>query len=1083
MATLATGLVGAAIGFAIGGPVGAQIGWMAGVVIGGALFQKSESQTVEGPRLEDRSVQVSTYGIAIARIYGTIRVTGNVIWATELKETRHEETTSQGGKGGGGGQSVTQITYTYSSSFAVSLCEGEVTGIRRIWADGKLIYDVSGTGDGATRRFDGGYVEYKGSETQMPDPTIVAHMGNAPAYRGQAYVVFTDLQLASFGNRIPNLSFEISNGVQSSGTRYVVQDVPYGYQTGKMAIDANSGRIWSSDGDFLTCTDPYSKQIIAEHDDETTFTSGFQALCYMSSRNQIWVWWDEVVSEPEIWIYDCASAQRISRVNCAGIGHYKTNIIDNPERDCALVCGSYHPFLSPECYEVNENGTIGGVPGSPVPVFSWQMGLRVIAAPTLGKFLFMGFNGDVTCRAMSDYSSIWTRIFSDTNFYNDIQKYTIDSVRGRCLILDGNDVLWLLDMSNGTTISTKDMASYSPQSVHYYSETDTVYISSESLGGPWHVYWMSPVDLSILDESTYTTDVPVSILFFYDNPVFFDRLYFQFENVIGYWPVRKFVSQGTYPLSEALLDESALVGIPAEMVDVSEINEEILGYAISRSVPVRTVIEQLMVVHRFDAVDSSGKMKFVPRLNAPLITLDSDYLAAHEMGSDTPELMPITRRDETELPMVVITKYLDRDADYEVGAQAAARMTGFSLNEFTYDLPMVLTADQAKKVAEVGLYSAWATRTTSQVSTTVKYQKVEPTDLVAIDGNTMRVLGKELTGNRVTLKGEWENNVVYTQEATVPETEFVPQTIPYLSGTQVAFLDIVALRDSDSNSGFYIAANGYGEGWPGCVIYKSTDLGVSWIQMAVITEPTIMGIILDPLPAASDATSHYTTAFRVSVGDSTLDTITEAALLNGANVFCVGDEVIQYRVASEISAGIYLLTGILRGRRGSPVVSHAVGSRFVGLSSFSTQRIAMDSAEIGLQRIYRAVTIGRPLSTGVNYRFTNTGNALECLSPVQVGKGIDGSGNIQIHWTRRARLGGAWVDYSDAPLAEESESYAVSVYNGATLIRTITSTTQTCTYSVTDQTTDFGSPQTTLTVKVWQVSATNGAGFLFEGTI
>jgi hypothetical protein len=48
----------------------------------------------------------------------------------------------------------------------------------------------------------------------MPDPFIQSVMGvdNTPAYRGRAYVVFESLALAEFGNRIPNMTFEVIRG-------------------------------------------------------------------------------------------------------------------------------------------------------------------------------------------------------------------------------------------------------------------------------------------------------------------------------------------------------------------------------------------------------------------------------------------------------------------------------------------------------------------------------------------------------------------------------------------------------------------------------------------------------------------------------------------------------------------------------------------------------------------------------------------------------------------------------------------------------------------------------------------------------
>jgi hypothetical protein len=129
-----------------------------------------------------------------------MRTGGNIIWATDFRE--ETETTRQGGggKGGGGGGGAEVTEYFYFASFAVALCEGPITGIGRIWADGKIL-----SRDGVTMRL------HKGDEDQEPDPFIAAKTGaaNTPAYRGTAYVVFEELPLGRFGNRLPQLSFEV----------------------------------------------------------------------------------------------------------------------------------------------------------------------------------------------------------------------------------------------------------------------------------------------------------------------------------------------------------------------------------------------------------------------------------------------------------------------------------------------------------------------------------------------------------------------------------------------------------------------------------------------------------------------------------------------------------------------------------------------------------------------------------------------------------------------------------------------------------------------------------------------------------
>lgn len=165
-----------------------------------ALFGGA-GKTVEGPRLSDLDVMASTEGAPIPRVYGRARLGGQVIWATPLEEVvTSESTSSGGGKGFGGGATTTSTTYTYFANFAVGLCEGVIGRVGRIWADGKPL-DTAGLNVRV----------YRGTEEQLPDGLIVAKQGagNAPAYRGLAYVVFERLPLADFGNRIPQLSFEI----------------------------------------------------------------------------------------------------------------------------------------------------------------------------------------------------------------------------------------------------------------------------------------------------------------------------------------------------------------------------------------------------------------------------------------------------------------------------------------------------------------------------------------------------------------------------------------------------------------------------------------------------------------------------------------------------------------------------------------------------------------------------------------------------------------------------------------------------------------------------------------------------------
>jgi len=198
MATLVLGAAVSSLGLTgFAGFAAAFAANVAGRFIDNALFGQSTSQ--EGPRLQEINVTASSEGAPIKRLFGRVRVGGNVIWAADFRETKTTETQS-GGKGGGG-SSVTTTTYAYSLSFAVAFCEGNsrVT-LGRVWADGKLL---------DTEPFD--LTFYPGSEDQSPDPTMegIEGSGRVPAFRGISYLVFKDLPLKDFGNRLPQITAEI----------------------------------------------------------------------------------------------------------------------------------------------------------------------------------------------------------------------------------------------------------------------------------------------------------------------------------------------------------------------------------------------------------------------------------------------------------------------------------------------------------------------------------------------------------------------------------------------------------------------------------------------------------------------------------------------------------------------------------------------------------------------------------------------------------------------------------------------------------------------------------------------------------
>jgi GTA TIM-barrel-like domain/Putative phage tail protein len=216
MATILLSAAGAALGAGFGGTVlglsGAVIGRAIGATLGRVIDQRlmgAGSEAIEVGRVDRFRLMGASEGSSVAQVWGRMRVAGQVIWATEFQENARRS-------GGKGAPRPSSTQYSYSVSLAVALCEGQISRIGRIWADGLEIAPSSLN-----------YRVYTGSEAQLPDPKIAAveGAGLAPSYRGIAYVVIEDLELASYGNRVPQFTFEVVRPAQGAFADDVV-DLP-----------------------------------------------------------------------------------------------------------------------------------------------------------------------------------------------------------------------------------------------------------------------------------------------------------------------------------------------------------------------------------------------------------------------------------------------------------------------------------------------------------------------------------------------------------------------------------------------------------------------------------------------------------------------------------------------------------------------------------------------------------------------------------------------------------------------------------------------------------------------------------------
>lgn len=145
--------------------------------------------------LKDYNLQTSTYNKIIPEVFGKVRISGNIMWTSEITKTsiHHAQKTTKNGV------QNAYTEYLVRGSFAIAICKGVVDEIQNIYANDEPLnlatYNIK---------------IYYGDEEQRADPTIQSYLGvDIPAFRGLCYVVFTEFPMEQFNNTIPNFTFDI----------------------------------------------------------------------------------------------------------------------------------------------------------------------------------------------------------------------------------------------------------------------------------------------------------------------------------------------------------------------------------------------------------------------------------------------------------------------------------------------------------------------------------------------------------------------------------------------------------------------------------------------------------------------------------------------------------------------------------------------------------------------------------------------------------------------------------------------------------------------------------------------------------
>ena len=537
-------------------------------------------------------------------------------------------------------------------------------------------------------------------------------------------------------------------------------------------------------------------------------------------------------------------------------------------------------------------------------------------------------------------------------------------------------------------------------------------------------------------------------------------------------------------------------------------NISVSGFYLDRIAEAKEALRTLQQAYFFDIIKSGDTLKFIAKAQErATISIPLSDLATHQGGQARPRTFELPRPNIEDLPESVEVSFLDNENGKEVGNVISRSQVAGSKRKESYNFPLLFTSAEAQAIADNLLHQFYLEAIKpQQLQLPPKYCYLEVGDRLAIsfygEPYILQISKLSIGANRLI-----KVDAFVVEAANISNISATPtpielggynqpitqtQTIRRSGNTNLQVMDINLISDTDSDYGVYVSAWG-GANWRECSIYVSNDNSSYYFVEALETFGTI-GTLADNFDELS-------TNLLVSLDSGEFEAISTTDFDNGVNKLLVGNEILQFQNRSAEGFNEEL-SGLRRGIRGTEnfINSHSIGERVILLSGNGSKikRIPGTQADIGQVRYLKAPSPGQTLDQAPVVAVTIAGNALKPYSPGQVTGTVDNIGNITLNWERRDRRAGNATTFENEgsspgvspgvyeprlPLSELEEKWEVDILNGSTVVRTLSSIKNAVVYSSSDQTTNFGSPQSTISVRIYQISAIVGRGYPTSATV
>jgi len=1131
---LGFGFVGAAVGGFFGGVQGAQLGFLVGSTIGG-LVAPEELPDIVGQRLDPNQLMTSAYGDPIAIGIGRFVVGGTLAFYPGFEE--HEIEQETGGKSSTPSQ--TTRSYTYTGNFRVNWCEGPADAVLKIWANRVLIYDVTNTsqpildleklnnapGTNAIRI-------YLGTEDQLPDPTELELEGiaNTNSYRGIVGGFFQNYGLDDSGGVPPQMTALIA----TDATEILPLDILAGaggatgweWQPGKASFFVGKSNRISNISQTVLATG-------GEGGDPT-----FATVDSLGRPHSIFDGFG--AGEPEVREYSAETMERLRTSNILRDPFTLAKIGGSLNYNKARVFGG---VLIPTTGRIagellwTQRDTLGSTAQTLIIDLD-----TMVASPTGGVILNFSPTKVVSSGTVDNERFLWTYDADAGSGDGVLNRYSPGDgsiVESYTLTGDGsfNHIAYdrvTNSLILGDSTGTKGIMRWSIDTHLETARTTGISFDSGKSSIEWHNGPASNGTLMLQTGSSLGTFRRFNIFTMVLDP--------RSWNPNGDWGLgSSTVHRGMYDesrnammkrddisgdISWLYLDRkvgnlitvkqvvdlfAGKVGLTGIDINTSNLTDQLHGYLSGARQQANRILEPLRQMFFFNPVSEDFIIKFPLLGGSSVATIPEDDLAAGDGDEPRVKVDKLAEEiiQEIELPEVLEIGYANENAEYQVQIQRVKRprSTTASKRRRTIGFPgTFLSNSDAKQRLQSLLYQVWLKRRPVIFTTAQRWLRLSPTDVVTVESEGVSqqvILGQVDHGanNRVEFKGAADDPSTLVSVAIGAEGVIPVQTIDLISPSEFFVFDMPIMRSQDAGFGAYLAGGPIGDGaFRGEEIIRGSD-GVTFSPFQFIASNRAVDHgFVDGSGILPDADADFwdrDSTLTIQMLRGSLASSTEALVIaTGVNTLIIGNEYVNFVTATDLGNSRYTISTLLRGRKGTEgeTGSHVGSEKIVVPTEATFIRRGYDLVDLNVPYFYKGVTRGGSAADGIRKLVTIQGKSEWTWAVVHVAGSI-ASDDWTIGWKWRNFLVPEWKNSQGVP-HQALFDYEIDVLSGpggsvlATYNTTATANGSVITaidhdffYDDADQTVDFGSPQTTLTIKIYPMVTNIGRGFPTEVTL